>query len=67
MEDILKKIKVLQTDNGKRKRQNKTMHKKIKSMSQEITNNVKSIHENDRKIEKLENMLKVKERKYDEK
>ena len=63
MEEILKKIKALQTDNGKRKRQNKTMHKKIKSMSQEITNNVKAIQENDRKIEKLEKMLKVKEGK----
>ena len=63
MEDILKKIKVLQTDNGKRKRQNKTMHKKIKSMSQEITNNVKVIQDNERKIEKLEKMLKVKEGK----
>lgn len=62
MEEILKKIKELQTDNGKRKRQNKTMYKKIKSMSQEITNNVKVIQENDRKIEKLEKMLKVKEK-----
>lgn len=63
MEEILKKIKSLQTDNGKRKRQNKTMHKKIKSMSQEITNNVKVIQYNERKIEKLEKMLKVKEGK----
>ena len=63
MEEILKKIKTLQTDNGKRKRQNKTMHKKIKSMSQEITNNVKVIQDNERKIEKLEKMLKVKEGK----
>lgn len=63
MEEILKKIKSLQTDNGKRKRQNKTMHKKIKSMSQEITNNVKVIQDNERKIEKLEKMLKVKEGK----
>lgn len=63
MEEILKKIKALQTDSGKRKRQNKTMHKKIKSMSQEITNNVKAIQDNDRKIEKLEKMLKVKEGK----
>ena len=62
MEEILKKIKALQTDNGKRKRQNKTMHKKIKSMSQEITNNVKAIQENERKIEKLKKMLKVKEK-----
>ena len=63
MEEILKKIKSLQTDSGKRKRQNKTMHKKIKSMSQEITNNVKAIQDNERKIEKLEKMLKVKEGK----
>lgn len=63
MEEILKKIKALQTDSGKRKRQNKTMHKKIKSMSQEITNNVKAIQDNDRKIEKLEKMLKVKDGK----
>lgn len=63
MEEILKKIKALQTDNGKRKRQNKTMHKKIKSMSQEITNNVKVIQDNERKIEKLEKILKVKEGK----
>lgn len=63
MEEILKKIKGLQTDNGKRKRQNKTMHKKIKSMSIEITNNVKAIQDNERKIEKLEKMLKVKEGK----
>lgn len=63
MEEILKKIKALQTDSGKRKRQNKTMHKKIKSMSQEITNNVKAIQDNERKIEKLEKMLKVKEGK----
>ena len=63
MEEILKKIKALQTDNGKRKRQNKTMHKKIKSMSQEITNNVKAIQDNERKIEKLEKILKVKEGK----
>lgn len=63
MEEILKKIKALQTDNGKRKRQNKTMHKKIKSMSIEITSNVKAIQDNERKIEKLEKMLKVKEGK----
>lgn len=63
MEEILKKIKALQMDSGKRKRQNKTMHKKIKSMSQEITNNVKAIQDNERKIEKLEKMLKVKEGK----
>lgn len=63
MEEILKKIKGLQTDNGKRKKQNKTMHKKIKSMSIEITNNVKAIQDNERKIEKLEKMLKVKEGK----
>ena len=63
MEEILKKIKGLQTDNGKRKRQNKIMHKKIKSMSIEITNNVKAIQDNERKIEKLEKMLKVKEGK----
>lgn len=63
MEEILKKIKSLQTDNGKRKRQNKTMYKKIKLMSQEITNNVKVIQDNERKIEKLEKMLKVKEGK----
>ena len=63
MEEILKKIKALQTDSGKRKRQNKTMNKKIKSMSQEITNNVKSIQDNERKIEKLEKILKVKEGK----
>ena len=63
MEEILKKIKASQTDNGKRKRQNKTMHKKIKSMSIEITSNVKAIQDNERKIEKLEKMLKVKEGK----
>lgn len=63
MEEILKKIKALQTDNGKRKRQNKTMNKKIKLMSIEITNNVKAIQDNERKIEKLEKMLKVKEGK----
>ena len=39
------------------------MNKKIKSMSQEITNNVKVIQDNERKIEKLEKMLKVKEGK----
>lgn len=61
MEEILKKIKALQTDSGKRKRQNKTMHKKIKSMSQEITNNVKAIQDNDKKIKKLEKMLKLKD------
>ncbi len=53
MEEILKKIKALQTDNGKRKRQNKNMHKKIKSMSQEITNNAKVIQDNDRKIREV--------------
>lgn len=63
MEEILKKIKALQTDNGKRERQNKTMYKKIKLMSQEITNNVKVIQDNERKIKKLEKMLKMKEGK----
>ena len=63
MEEILKKIKAWQTDNGKRKRQNKTMHKKIKSMSIEITSNVKAIQDKEREIEKLEKMLKVKEGK----
>lgn len=63
MEEILKKIKTLQTDNGKRERQNKTVYKKIKLMSQEITNNVKVIQDNERKIKKLEKMLKVKEEK----
>ena len=63
MEEILKKIKALQTDNGKRKRQNKTMNKKIKLMSIEITNNVKVIQDNEIKIKKLEKMLKVKEGK----
>lgn len=63
MEEILKKIKTLQTDNRKRERQNKTMYKKIKLMSQEITNNVKVIQDNERKIKKLEKMLKVKEGK----
>lgn len=63
MEEILKKIKGLQTDNRKRERQNKNMYKKIKSMSIEITNNVKVIQDNERKIKKLEKMLKVKEGK----
>ena len=63
MEEILKKIKALQTDNGKSERQNKTMYKKIKLMSQEITNNVKVIQDNERKIKKLEKMLKMKEGK----
>ncbi len=63
MEEILKKIKTLQTDNRKRERQNKTMYKKIKLMSQEITNNVKVIQDNERKIKKLEKMLKMKEGK----
>lgn len=63
MEEILKKIKALQTDNRKRERQNKNMYKKIKSMSIEITSNVKAIQDNERKIEKLEKMLKMKEGK----